>query len=391
MAESRESVTNIRNSGDAGRVGQTRAVAAREARGINRTRRITFIVLVVAVLLLIYHFIADRLTPYTSQAHLQTFVVDIAPEVAGPVVEVNVNDNQDVQAGQTLFRVDPVKFELAVRSAAAALDQAGQQIGASTAGVASAQAKVSAAEATLANVREQTARIFDLVNKGTYARARGDEAEARLKTAQEDVHRARADLEAAEQKLGAKGANNPQIRAATAQLERAQLDLIRTRVLAPANGKITNLKLSVGQFVAVGAPAMSFIDTRSAWMVAALREKSLANVQRGDRAEFALDILPGRVFPAQVASIGWGVSLDPGRTVGGLPTLREDNSWVRSPQLFQVLLTSIPEMPLLGRIPAGDIRFGSRASVVIYAGDHPFLNALASIYVRAISWLGYVT
>lgn len=389
MAESQESVTTIRNADDAERSGQTRA-AARAPAGANRVRRVTLIVLAIAVLLFVYHLVADRLTPYTSQAHFRAFAVDIAPEVAGPVVEVAVEDNQDVEAGQTLFRIDPVKFELAVRAAEAALDQAGQQIGASTAEVASAQAKVSAAEARLTNVREQTARVFELVRTGTYPRARGDEAKAQLKTAQEEVHRTRADLEAAEQRLGEKGANNPEIRAATAQLERAQLDLIHTRVLAPAVGKITNLKLSVGQFVSVGAPAMTFIDTGNVWMVAELHEKSLANVQRGDRAEFTLDILPGRVFPAQVESIGWGVAVDAGGTAGGLPTPKEDTSWVRSPQLFPVLLTSIPEMPLVGRLPAGAARLGSRASVVIYTGDHPVMNTLASIYIRAISWLGYV-
>lgn len=390
MADAQEKVTPIHSPEDADRPDQARAPTPEKPEPANPVRRVTVIVLAVCVVLFAWHLISARLTPYTNQAYVQAFVVDIAPEVAGPVVEVKVDDNQDVKAGQALFRIDPVKFELAVASAEAALDQAGQAIGTSTAQVAAEQAKLSAAEAALTNVREQTARIFDLVKKGVYPQARADAAEAQFRTAQEDVNRARADVEAAKQQLGPQGAANPQIRSAAAQLERAQLDLIRTTILAPTDGKITNLRLSVGQFVPVGAPVMTFIDTRSVWIVAELRERSLANIKPGDRAEVAFDVVAGRVFPAQVESIGWGVSVGTGGTDGGLPTISEEKGWVRTPQLFAVLLTSIPEMPIEKSVPPGSVRLGSRGSVVIYSGDYAIMNGLAALYIRAMSWLGYV-
>lgn len=77
--------------------GQKPDAAARA--GVNPVRRWTFIVLAVCAILLIYHLIADFLTLYTSQAYVQAFVVDIAPEVAGAVVEVNVVDNAEVKVG----------------------------------------------------------------------------------------------------------------------------------------------------------------------------------------------------------------------------------------------------------------------------------------------------
>jgi multidrug resistance efflux pump len=389
--DAQEKVTPIHTAEDADRPDQAYAAKPKEPEAANPVRRVTLIVLAIGVLLFAWHLIAARLTPYTSQAFVQTFVVDIAPEVAGPVVTVEVEDNQGVKVGQALFRIDPVRFELAVRAAEAALDQAGQAIGISTAQVAAAQAELSAAEAALANVREQAARVFDLVKKGIYPKARADQAEAQLRTAQEDVSRAQADLEAARQQLGPEGADNPQIRSATAQLERAQLDLIRTTILAPTDGKITNLKLSIGQFVSVGTPVMTFIDINSVWMVADLPERSLANVQPGDRAEVAFDVLAGQVFAAKVESIGWGVSIGAGRTQvdsGGLPALSEEKGWVRTPQLFPVLL--IPETPLAGRVPAGSVRLGSRGSVVIYSGDNAIMNGLAALYIRIMSWLAYV-
>ena len=74
-------------------------------------RRWTLIVLGLIVVLFLYSMIADRLTPYTSQATVQAFVVRMAPEVAGRVIEVNVIDNQRVKAGDVLFRIDPQPFD----------------------------------------------------------------------------------------------------------------------------------------------------------------------------------------------------------------------------------------------------------------------------------------
>lgn len=357
---------------------------ASASRGTNQVRKWTLIVLAVSAVLLIYHLIADFVTPYTSQAYVKAFVVDIAPEVAGAVVAVEVVDNAEVIAGQTLFRLDPVRFRIAVEAAEAKLAQAGQSIGASTSGIASAEARLSAAQANLENVRKQTARARELVSKGVYAQAKGDEAEAALGTAEADVQRARADVEAARKQLGSRGADNPQIRAATAELARARLDLEKTTVLAPADGLITNLNLSIGQFVAAGAPVMTFVDTRTGWVVAELPEKSLGNLQPGDKAEIVLDGLPGQVWPAQVESIAWGVSAGTGRDAAGLPTINEQKEWLRDAQRFPVLLTAD------ARMPRGTVRVGSLARVVVYAGDSTIMNGLAWLHIRVASWLGYV-
>lgn len=269
----------------------------------NPMRRRTLIVLGVVLGLLIYQLIADRLTPYTNQAYVQAFVVDIAPEVAGGVVEVSVNDNQRVKAGEKLFRIDPVRFDLAAKRAEAALAQAGQTIGASTSQIASAQARVTSAESNLKIVREQSGRIIELASKGMMSQSAKDTASNNLQKAESEVERSRADLDAARKQLGSRGADNPQIRAATADLARAQLDLSRSTVVAPSDGVITHLKLSVGQYVAAGAPVMTFVDTGTGWVVAELTEKSLGNVRPGNRAAVALAAMPGRVYDMKVESI----------------------------------------------------------------------------------------
>ncbi|HLC08179.1 MAG TPA: biotin/lipoyl-binding protein, partial [Methyloceanibacter sp.] len=118
-------------------------------------RRWTLIVLGLITVLFLYSIIADRMTPYTSQATVQAFVVRMAPEVAGRVMEVNVIDNQRVKAGDVLFRIDPQPFTLALAQAEARLAGVGQSIGASTAAVTSAQERLIEAEAKRDNVREQ--------------------------------------------------------------------------------------------------------------------------------------------------------------------------------------------------------------------------------------------
>ena len=110
----------------------------------------------------------------TSQAVAQAYIVGIAPEVAGRIIEVDVEDNQLVKAGQTLFRIDSEPYQIAVEQAEAKLATVGLTIGASTAGVASAEAQLAEMTARRDNTREQTARVFELVKKGTYAAARGD-------------------------------------------------------------------------------------------------------------------------------------------------------------------------------------------------------------------------
>jgi multidrug resistance efflux pump len=172
-------------------------------------RRWTLIVLGLIVVLFLYSLIADRLTPYTSQATVQAFVVRMAPEVAGPVIEVNVIDNQKAKAGDVLFRIDPQPFAIALQQADAKLAGVGQAIGANTAAVASAQERLVEAQAKRDNVREQVNRIFQLVEKGVYAKARLDQAKAEIEAAEATVREAEAELERARQELGPQGADNP--------------------------------------------------------------------------------------------------------------------------------------------------------------------------------------
>ncbi len=364
------------------------AAAPPPAKPADPLRRWTLAILALCVLLFGWTLIADRLTPYTSDASVRAFVVRMVPEVSGKVIEVGVRDNQIVRAGDVLYRIDPTPFHIAVERAEAKLTAAGQAVGASTAAVDAAQAQLVEELAQQGNIREQAARVFELVRLGVYPVARGDQAQAQLKEADAQVERAQASLEQARQELGPKGADNPQIREAMAALEQARLDLAHTTLIAPGDGVVSNLQLNIGQFAAAGRPALTFLDARLVWLQAFLRENSLEYIAPGAPAEVVLDVLPGRVLPARVESLGWGVDEGEIDTATGLPKTRQGSSgWLASAQRFPVRLT----FETVGGPPGGVMRYNARASVILYTGEHPLANALAKLWIRLIALLTYVS
>jgi len=369
-------------------VAQPEQVAApppRSRRG-DPLRRWTLVILVLFVVLFGWTIIADRLTPYTSDASVRAFVVRIVPEVSGKVIEVAVHDNQIVRTGDLLYRIDPTPFRIAVERAEAKLAAAGQAVGASTAAVDEAQAQLVQELAQRDNVREQAARVFELVRVGVYAASKRDQAESELGTAEAQVQRAQAALEQARQALGPQGADNPQIRDALAVLEQARLDLARTTLRAPGDGVVTNLQLNVGQFAAAGQPALTFLDARLVWLQAFVRENSLEYIRPGTRAEVVLDMLPGRVLPARVESLGRGVGEGDVDPATGLPkTHQGTGGWLAAAQRFPVQLA----FETAGGPPPG-VGYNARASVIFYTGDHPVFDALAWLWIRLISVLTFV-
>src|SRR5262249_314536 len=313
--------------------------------------------------------------------------VRIRPEVSGKVVEVGVSDNQIVRAGDLLYRIDPTPFRIAVESAEAKLAAAGQAVGASTAGVDAAQAQLVEQIAERDNVREQAGRVFELVRTGVYPPARADQARSQLDAAEAQVQHAQASLEQARRALGPQGADNPQIREARAALEQARLDPARTPFLAPADGRASTLPVNMGQGATVGQPAVTFVGAGLVWLQAFLRENSLEYITPGTQAEVVLDVLPGRVVPARVESVGWGVGESDVDSATGLPKTRQGTGgWLAPAQRFPVQLA----FETAGGPPNG-IRYNAPASVILYTGGHPVANALAWLWIRLISALTYVS
>ena len=211
-----------------------------------------------ALLFFVWYLIADRVTPYTSNARVKAIVIDVVPQVSGYVSALAVSNGQVVNAGDLLARIDPRPFQLEVDRARSNLQTATQNVGASSSQVEIAQANVTTAQVNLENAKVQSARTLELERKGVVTKAAGDTARAQLAAAESQLTGAQADLERARRQLGDAGADNPQIKAAVAALGEAELSLAWTELHAPARGIIVDLAIGQGTFAKAGHRLMTF-------------------------------------------------------------------------------------------------------------------------------------
>jgi len=353
----------------------------------NLVRRWTLILLGLAVVLLVVHLLADRFTPWTSQARLNALVVPIAAEVSGAVIEVGVANNERVNAGQTLFRIDPDRYELAVQAARASLEAARQAVGVSTANVEAARAAVSSARSRLTQATLDFERLQRIAEEdpGAISERRVESAGSSRDVAQAQLESAQANLSRALEDLGREGEENSRILQAQAALNQALIDLGNTTVVAPGDGVVTDVRIDRGTFAPAGAPQMTFIGTTNVWVRADFTENNLGHLEAGDEVEILFDVLPGKVFSGAVREIGFGVQVD-NAPLGALPTIQNDRNWLREAQRFSVLvdLTELPDPEDRRRL-----KVGSQASVIVYTGGHPLLRWLGRLYIRAASILTY--
>lgn len=351
-------------------------------------RKVILGALILLLALFVYHVLADRYTPYTSQARVETFLTQVAPEVAGDVLEVSVRDNAPVRKGQLLFRIDPEPYQVAIRAAEANLSVALQAADVSVADVAAAQAQLRKQRVDLAASRELGGIVTDLVDKRALAETQGIRARAEVAKTAADVTRAEADLRKARANLGAPGLSNPKVRQALAALDQARLDLRNTEVRAPSDGIVTNLRLASGQYVAPGQPLLGFLESGPRWISADLRENQLGNVKPGQDVLITMDVRPGRLFHGRVHSIGWGVSQGDEAPTGQLSTVQPEQGWVREPQSFPVRILILPDEAKEAGIDAA--RSGAQANVVIFTEEGSIMNPIGRFWLKIIALLSYL-
>jgi multidrug resistance efflux pump len=355
--------------------------------GKDPVRKITLIVLSACLVIFIWYVAADRYTPYTDLARIQSVTVPIVPQVAGYITEINVRLHSTVPEGTVLFEIDKRQYDLAVRSAEANLDQTVQSLGAKGASVKAAAARVGVARAQLDRAQRsfnRTQLILDN-NPGALSQADRDRAETGLAQAVERLSSSEADLEKAQEQLGVEGPENPELRAAITALEQAQLNLEFATLYAPSNGVVESFRVDLGHYAQAGQPLATFISDHDIWIEADMRENNISNVKPGDNVEFSLDIAPGRVFKGSVRSIGYGVSSGSKTTPGDLPTITSAQGWLRDPQRFPVIIG-------LNEGEADGLRrVGGQADVVVYTRSSNFLlDTIAWIQIRLRSWISYV-
>ncbi len=295
------------------------------------------------------------LHPATDDAYIAAEVVHVAPQVSGQVVALAFSDQQRVQAGELLYRIDPRPFELALASARADLDKVRQQVAGEAAAVASAEAEVARLQVLLDNAKQRAKRNTELQGGSYVSRQTAEDAQAEERAAAAALAVGQAQLREARAQLGASGEENQSIRAARAALDQAQWRLDHTEVRAACSGRIAQKQLNVGDAVASGSPDFVLVCDQQAWVEANFKETQLARIQPGQPVAVTLDSYPGHPFHGEVESIA-GAS---GVAFSLLPPQNASGNWVKVTQ----------RVPVRVRLLDGDadhpLRVGTSASVRI--------------------------
>lgn len=363
------------------------APAAAPAPG--RASRIgALVVLALIVTSLAWYFTADRLTPHTSQARVQAFVVPVAAEVSGRVVKVHVKNNDEVRPGQPLFDIDPEPYRIALQRSRSDYETVRLSVNGTTATVSAARAGLAAARAGRLAAEQDAARLEQIraADPGAISLRRVETAQANRMKARSQVDAAEADLRRAIETAGESGDKNAQLQSAKAAIEKAELDMVRTRIVAPAGGRVTDLRSDVGQFAQAGAAAMTLIAVHDLWINADMTENNLGHIRPGNEVAVLLDVLPGTVLKGRVRSVGGGVSSGEKPQPGALPTIKNDRDWLRQSQRFPVAI----EFDASEREQLAAARIGGQADVLVFTGDHGVMNGLGRCFIGLMSYLSYL-
>jgi membrane fusion protein, multidrug efflux system len=318
--------------------GQPAAVPGMPLRQRLRRPLLIFFPLVLAAVGTAY-YLAEEPYVSTDDAFVYAAKESINARVAGQVVEIAVVNNQHVQRGQLLFRIDPEPYQIAVDQAEAQLGSASLQINQLKANWRQQVADLQSAIATADYDEREYARRKALVTDGWTPREVFDKADMDLKVARQRVasteHQIGNVVAALNGDPNIEIDRHPTVRAAKALLDRAQLNLSYATVTAPYDGIVTRVDdLQVGDFVNPGAAVFSLLSSRDLWIEANFRETNLTHMRPGQEAAIDVDVYPDRSFKAHVVSMSPGTGSD----FAVLPPENATGNWVKVVQRLPVRL-----------------------------------------------------
>lgn len=296
----------------------------------------------------------------TDDAYVEGDITPMAPKVPGIVVEVAVTDNQEVEAGVVLVRIDDADYRARVAEARAlvaareaALAQLDDRVAVQDAVVRQASAGIASAQADLTRASRDLDRVKALVKDDFVSRQRFDsqtaeaaKASAGLKGSNAQLAAARAQLEALESERHVAAAQAEQARAL---LDQAQADLDGTVIRAPVAGAIGNRAIRVGQYVRAGQHLLSVVPLASVWVDANYKETQIGRMRPGNRATIAVDAFPGIEIEGRVESF----SPASGAKFSLLPPENATGNFTKVVQRLPVRISLPAGHPLAGRLRPG--------------------------------------
>ncbi|EIK69607.1 auxiliary transport protein, MFP family [Pseudomonas synxantha BG33R] len=293
--------------------------------------------LVVLLALVLGWFAWEHYTrsPWTRDARVRADVVTLSADVSGLIVSLRVQDNQHVMKGDLLLEIDPARYALAVEHARRSVEVAKATMGQS-------EAAIIASEAQLKQRQSEERRRRSL--KQGFAIS-GEEWEK----SSTDVAVAQAQLLSNQANLGLAQAN---VQLAKAALTQAELDLQRTRVVAPVSGYVTNLLTRQGDYASAGSALLALVDSDSFYVSGYFEETKLPRIEEGSRVR--IQLMSGETFGGTVQSIAFAIT-DRENALGSrlLANINPSYTWVKLAQRVPVRIQIDPEYASKGRLRAG--------------------------------------
>jgi multidrug efflux system membrane fusion protein len=334
--------------------------------------------------------------PRTDDAAVFANFIGIAPQVDGPVIHLNVRDNQFVRKGELLYEIDERPYQYALERAISEqgalegqISDERRKIAALVSAVSVSQANIRSAEADVASsaraVNRQRAewtyasnnlhRLEPLLTKQFVTVDQVDRAKTSELAESEALRQAESRLQFSQAALNSAIAQHEQTQHAVTTLEplvnqrgakgaavkNAQYNLTNCRVYAPFDARVTNLTISEGAYAHMGQQLFTLIDARTWWAIGNFRESLLRRITPGMRADVYVLSRPDLRFSGVVDSVGFGVTPDPdiiGTLQPGLPDVPRTLNWVH-------LASRYPVRVRVSDPPSDLFRIGESAIVTI--------------------------
>ncbi|ASG23476.1 HlyD family secretion protein [Nitrospirillum viridazoti] len=328
-------------------------------------RIIGFGVLAIVVVGGVVLWLSGRGKESTDDAFTEGRVVTVAPKVSGLVVELAVQDNQKVKAGDLLFRIDPRDYQNTRDRDAAQLQLAQAQLAQAQTSLEIAQVSYPAqldqaraaraqAEATLVRAKSDLARQTEIDVRAT-TKSQIDAAQAAFRTAQAQLADADAKLRSAEQaprniEVAATQVKQweAQVAAAQAELAQAELNLSYTTVVAPQDGWVTKRAVEKGNYLQVSQSAMTLV-TPEVWVVANFKENQLKHMRVGQPVDIEVDAFPDLKLTGAVDSFQMGT----GSRFTAFPAENATGNFVKIVQRLPVKIKVTGGLPADHPLPLG--------------------------------------
>ncbi len=311
----------------------------REWSGNKKTRKVDrrramrwglFGLLPVALIACAYWYVTGGRIMSTDNAYVNAETVGISTDVAGIVKDVDVTENQHIAAGQVLYRLDPLQFQIALDNAKANLVQTALNVDSMKEDYKRMLSDVAAQQAQVELDQTNYDRSAMLLHSNTVPQANYDQAKATL-----DSDKAKLDLlrrQAAVQ-LAKLGGNpdiatdqHPQYLQINAQVAEAQRELDHTVVRAPFGGIVTNVpSITPGKYLAASTTAFYLVDRDHVWIDSNPKETELTYVRPGQPATITVDTYPGVEWRGAVESISPAAA----QQFALLPAQNTSGNWVK--------------------------------------------------------------